>query len=181
MCSYKSGTDNENLAICRFIFCSVISDRQLDPLQLFSRLSEVDDQFKQTIRKPVYFSYIRKKLNQTEAPYAHVENLLNDMCQFLQNIRKFAVEEKYLDAAELATHVITEKVRKVKPSAVHYWVSLTMRPNSPLLKAKSESSQKPENLQNSIIMNNKRIAMPKSAESDSDGEENTKRLKITAP
>lgn len=177
MCSYKSGTDNENLAICRFIFCSVLSDRQLDPLQLFSRLSEIDDQFKVSIRRPVYFTHIRKKLNLTEAPYAHVENLLNDLAQFLQNICKFAVEKKYLDAAELAQHVITEKVRKVKPSAVHYWVSLSMRPNSPLLKAKPIPLT--DQAVPVITNTNKRIAVPKSAESDdSDGDEATKKPKV---
>ena len=160
LCSYKKGTDNENLAICRFLFCSIISDRKLDSLQLFSRLSEIDEQFKESIRRPVFFSYIRKKLNMTEAPYAHVENLLNDLAQFIKNVQKFASEKKYLDAAELAQHVVTDKVRSVKPSAVHYWVSLTMRPNSPLIKPHAPAHTK-----------NKRVAVPKSADSDSDSED----------
>jgi hypothetical protein len=167
------------LGICRYIFCSLLSNRQLDPLQLFSNLSVNNEQFKQVIEKPVYFYHIRKKLNLTEATYAHVENLLTDLSQFLRNIRKFSTEAKFIDAAELAKHEISELIRKVKPSAVHYWVSLTIRPASPLRKlpvAPSVESAPLSVMGNTVIA--KRVAQPKAPESDDEIENREKKLKI---
>ena len=91
--------------------------------------------------------------------YAQVESMLADLINFLNNIKKYSAEPVIVDAAEFGKHQISNLIRETRPTALHYWMSLTMKPVSPL--------------RNFV----KRINRPKSAESDEDDENNPNRVK----
>ena len=161
LCSFKPNDQNSNTTVIRYIFCSFLANRSNDSLQSFSRLSEADQEYSNTIRRPIYLSEIRKKLSGTEAPYAHVENFLNDLRTFFGNILKFSDQRGFTDAAENAKNIIADLIRKSKPTIMHYWMQLMMRPESPL-----------------VNKHKKRVLTPKTADSEDESTESDKKPKI---
>ena len=176
---YRKGNSSV-LAVCRFIFTSILSDRELDKLQHFSASADQTDDYRQLLRNPITYSKIRKRLadkttnqnsltaNQNGAslvtnqitPYSQIEHFLADIVTFLFNIKKYSADRLVLDQSELAKHKISSLIRLTAPKALHYWMSSQMRPVSPL--------------RNFV----KRIAKPKQADSDSDEDSKSKRIKM---
>ena len=149
------------MSTCRFILTRILSDRKLDNLQVFSKSAERSPEYSSLMRNPVTYGTIRAKLRgSSTSKYNQVETMLADIITFLNNIKKYSAEAQILDAAEFAKHQISNLIRETRPTALHYWMSLTMRPVSPL--------------RNFV----KRINRPKSAESDSEDEPGVKRVKI---
>ena len=179
LCVYRKGNSSV-LAVCRFIFTSLLSDRELDKLQHFSASADQTDDYRQLLRNPITYSKIRKRLadkassqnsltaNQNGAslathqitPYSQIEHFLADLVTFLFNIKKYSADRIVLDQSELAKHKISSLIRLTSPKALHYWMSSQMRPVSPL--------------RNFV----KRIAKPKQADSDSDEDSKSKRIKV---
>ena len=179
LCVYRKGNSSV-LAVCRFIFTSILSDRELDKLQHFSASADQTDDYRQLLRNPITYSKIRKRLadkttnqnsltaNQNGAslvtnqitPYSQIEHFLADIVTFLFNIKKYSADRLVLDQSELAKHKISSLIRLTAPKALHYWMSSQMRPVSPL--------------RNFV----KRIAKPKQADSDSDEDSKSKRIKV---
>ena len=179
LCVYRKGNSSV-LAVCRFIFTSLLSDRELDKLQHFSASADQTDDYRQLLRNPITYSKIRKRLadkassqnsltaNQNGAslathqitPYSQIEHFLADLVTFLFNIKKYSADRIVLDQSELAKHKISSLIRLTSPKALHYWMSSQMRPVSPL--------------RNFV----KRIAKPKQADSDSDEDSKSKRIKM---
>merc|ERR1712131_508980 len=98
LCVYRKGNSSV-LAVCRFIFTSLLSDRELDKLQHFSASADQTDDYRQLLRNPITYSKIRKRLadkassrnsltaNQNGAslathqitPYSQIEHFLADL------------------------------------------------------------------------------------------------------
>ena len=138
-----------------YILLNLLIDRELDPIQRFcSEVIKTVD-YKNSVRTPMTYQMIRLK------SYTHLEQFLNDLLTLSNNIQKYSADNHVLERNEMLKLKTSGLIRKVAPSTLHYWMSIMMKPLSPLHKTV------------------KRIIKPKQAESDSeDDNQDSKKIKL---
>ena len=109
-----------------------------------------------SVRNPVTYHTIRPK------KYSHLEGFLSDVLTLANNIKKYSADQRVLETGELLKMKVSSLLRQIAPSTLHYWMSITMKPVSPL---QSQTKLK-------------RVIKPKSCDSDEDTENDSKKVKV---
>ena len=145
LCRWNDKKDKANVQLqADFILLTLLADRELDPIQRFcSEVIKTLD-YKNSVRNPLTYQMIRLKT------YTHLEQFLSDILVLSNNITVYSADSRVLDCNEMLKIKISTLIRQVKPTTLHYWMSLSMKPPSPLRKTV------------------KRIVKPKQAEPESD-------------
>jgi len=127
LCRWKEQQEKASVQLqADFILLSVLADRELDPIQRFcSEVIKTLD-YKSSVRNAITYQMIRLKT------YTHLEQFLSDVLVLSNNIKVYSADNLVLDCNEMLKIKISSLVRQVKPTALHYWMSISMKPPSPL-------------------------------------------------